>query len=66
MLKWLQMAKKYIFRVATLSGDTEIFDQLFPGINLFGRWELRLVFFSLGPYQYTTIYQLTKIIHSSN
>ena len=46
--------KIYIFRVARPSGDLEIFDQLFLGINLFGRWELRLVFFSMDPYQYTT------------
>ena len=46
--------KIYIFRVATPSRDLEIFDQFFLGINLFGRWELCLVFFSMEPYQYTT------------
>ena len=45
--------KIYIFREATPSGDQGIIDQLFLGINLFGRWELRLVFFSMDPYQYT-------------
>ena len=44
----------YIIRVATLSGDLEIFDQLFLGINVFAKWGLRLVFFSMDLYQYTT------------
>ena len=43
--------KIYLFTVATPSGDLEIFYQLFLGINLFGKWELRLVFFSMDPYQ---------------
>ena len=46
--------KIYIIRGAIPSGDQGIFDQPFLGINLFGRWELRLVFFWMDPYQYTT------------
>ena len=46
--------KIYIFRVSTPSGEAEILTNFFLGLNLFGRWKLHLVFFSMDPYQYTT------------